>query len=455
MSPCAAICKGMTAEFPGLARWIARQARVSAANLERAISATHLCRRREGFGQIVVPAPGSVLASPEMADWDPEPDYFFHWLRNSAIVMYAVAGLMGDAEGEADRARWRLHFGDFVSFSPALSRLDGPAFLARSRHRSATWADHQQFLRPDAEISALAGDAVLAEARFNPDGTIDITRWSRPQYDGPALRALACLRYLAAGGAETDELRSLLRLDLAFTARHADHSCIGPWEEEEAQAHHYFTALVQLGALAHGRRWAEADAAVWQAAEDRLRAGLARRWSNRHGVYAAARDDPAGSPGDLVDAAELVAVVSAALPSGAHSADDPRVHATQAAIEDMFARTLPINRALPAGSAPALGRWRGDRYFGGGAWYPTTLAAAALCYMRACDPNQDGPALARRGDAYMATVQALTPADGSLSEQVDRSTGRPSSARHLSWSYAAFLEAARLRARALAHLALD
>jgi glucoamylase len=54
----------------------------------------------------------------------------------------------------------------------------------------------------------------------------------------------------------------------------------------------------------------------------------------------------------------------------------------------------------------------------------------------------------RRGDAFMATLRALTPADGALSEQVDRETGAPTSARHLTWSYAAFVSTARLRAQA-------
>src|SRR3546814_13984417 len=48
----------------------------------------------------------------------------------------------------------------------------------------------------------------------------------------------------------------------------------------------------------------------------------------------------------------------------------------------------------------------------------------------------------------MATLRALTPADGALSEQVDRETGAQTSARHLTWSYAAFVSTARLRAQA-------
>jgi glucoamylase len=418
------------------AAWIADQARHSAAALERAISASGVTRRRDAFGQVVVPARGSVLASPVIADWDPEPDYFFHWVRDSALVMRSVAELMQDAADDSERRRWRRHFEDFVRFSLALCDLDGADLLRSSRHRETTRQDHRKFLRPDAELQKLSGDKLLGEPRFNPDGTLDVQRWSRPQYDGPALRAFACLRYLAGGGPPGDDLSRLLRLDLDFTLRHAGHRCIGPWEEAGENAHHYYVAVVQLGALVQGRAWAGDKEAAWRKAEAKLTAGLERHWHARAGVYAAIRDMPGDAAEDLVDAAQLLAVLDAELPEGPHSAADPRVAATQAAIEGLFARELPINRDLPPGRAPALGRSRHDRYFGGGAWYPTTLAAAALCYRR--DELQ-------RGDAFMATVRALTPADGALSEQVDRESGRPTSARHLTWSYAAFVSAARLR----------
>ncbi|HZD92314.1 MAG TPA: glycoside hydrolase family 15 protein, partial [Pseudolabrys sp.] len=148
---------------------------------------------------------------------------------------------------------------------------------------------------------------------------------------------------------------------------------------------------------------------------------------------------------DLVDAAVLLAVLDADLPHEPHSIGDPCVQKTQSAIESLFGREFPINRGR---AAPALGRSRGDRYFGGGAWYPTTLAAASLCYRRALHTPHIEAAMIARGDAFMATVRALTPADGALSEQIDRTTGAQTSARHLTWSYAAFVAAARLRARA-------
>jgi glucoamylase len=49
----------------------------------------------------------------------------------------------------------------------------------------------------------------------------------------------------------------------------------------------------------------------------------------------------------------------------------------------------------------------------------------------------------------MRTVQAFTPGSGELSEQFDQTTGAQTSAKHLSWSYAAFITAAASRAEAI------
>jgi glucoamylase len=81
----------------------------------------------------------------------------------------------------------------------------------------------------------------------------------------------------------------------------------------------------------------------------------------------------------------------------------------------------------------------------------TTLAAASLCYRRSATTGDDS--LIARGDAFMATVRDLTPADGHFAEQVDRSSASPASARDLTWSYAAFVATARLRTAARASAA--
>ena len=117
----------------------------------------------------------------------------------------------------------------------------------------------------------------------------------------------------------------------------------------------------------------------------------------------------------------------------AAAAPDERLMATLAKLESLFGELYPINQNR---RAPALGRYGDDAYYGGGARYAATLAAAEFCY-RAGDRPQ--------GDAYLETVRAFTPASGDLSEQFDRNTGAQTSARHLAWSYAAFITAMAAR----------
>jgi glucoamylase len=435
--------ESVSADRGELAIWIAAQARRSVVAMERAISATSVARVRDTFAQTIIPARGSVLASPSVADWNPEPDYFFHWVRDSAIVMSVVADLAAHASDPRERARWTRHFEDFIAFSLRLTELEGTAALAVLRDARIR-PEARKFLREDSELRALAGNAVLGEPRFNPDGTLDIFRWSRPQFDGPALRALACLQFFRAGRHESGALTSLLQRDLEFTLRHAGERCIGPWEEEGENAHHYHVGVVQLGALVHGRGWIDEPLRV--AAETRLRAQLDRHWSSRHEVYVAILPLTSDARDDLIDTACLLAVLDADLPDGPHSIADEKVWSTVAALERLFADIFPINAGR---AAPALGRSRADRYFGGGAWYPTTLAAASLCYRRALREPASRAQMLARGDAYMRTVWDLTPPDGTFSEQVDRTSGAPASARDLAWSYAAFVSAARLRNKAV------
>ncbi len=215
--------------------WIARQREQAISGLLRSISAP-VVKARPGFGQVIKPAMGSVVASPVPASYDPDPDYFFHWFRDSAAVMDALA-LVRDAVPGSRRL-----FEDFVDFSLALFRLDGRQMPPD--WRAAAAPDFVCFLRRD--IGDVYGDAISADTRVNPDGTLDISDWPRPQYDGPALRALALLRW---GPARDSEI-SLLKQDLAFTLAHAREHCFDIWEEEIGL--HYYTISVCEAALAAG-----------------------------------------------------------------------------------------------------------------------------------------------------------------------------------------------------------
>jgi glucoamylase len=461
--------------------WIAAEARVATTSMLHAISATHLVMERPGFGQRVSPRRGSVLASPVPAHYDPDPDYFFHWFRDAAIVIDAlrVALLAGYTERSAVS---RFH--EFLQFALSLHSLDGREFLQRSNFRAKVQPAFLQYLRPDPEIAALSGDAVLADVRVNADGTPDFIRWTRPQTDGPALRCLALLRWwqqfpdlrqdLPLGRA----LGEVIRTDLAFALAHVREPCGDLWEEESG--YHYYTQLLQAEALSSGAEWLEASgehasARAGRIAAEQTLAFLDGFWSADGGFYrsrtAAGSTDPSKDP----DIAVILAALHAGRAGGRHSVLDPRTQATLSALEELFEAEYAINRERPPGRGPALGRYGSDRYYGGGAWFLATLAAAEFYFRLAqslrgsalmpvvpanarfrqrlgateAERGEDWARLAvERGDAIMRTVQAFTPASGELSEQFDRSTGAQTSAKHLSWSYAAFITAAASRAEA-------
>ena len=436
---------GKAGEALPLEAWIERQARISAAKLARAVSATWLICNRRGFGQTIRPAKGSVLASPEIDAAGAAPDYFFHWLRDGAAVMDAALVLV---EGPDARA-WIERFEDWVGFTLGLGRLDGKAFLQRGDFRRPVQEWALQFVRPDEEIAAVADDRAFDDVRYGADGELDFIKWSRPQHDGAALGVLAALRFwrrnLSTSDAARQSLIDLIGQSLDYTAARADVPSYDIWEED--LGHHYYTRLVQCTALEEGATWSESRgdrqrAALCRNAASQLARALDGFWSEERGIYRS-RNEPSGPSSKALDMAVILAVLHAGHLSGPHSVADPRVVSTMARIEEMFAADYALNRghARPF----AFGRYRGDRYFSGGAWYLASFAAAEFHYRAASASPGDSDELRARGDAILAAVRGYIPASGELSEQFDQTSGAQTSAKNLTWSYAAFLTASQAR----------
>lgn len=482
------------AESP-LGHWMARQYEVSAAAMLRAISATHLVKVREGFGQTIRPARGSVLASTAMGSWDPDPDYFFHWLRDSAIVIDALRHLVMDGTHAKEGL---AHCKDFVAFSLRLNALDGENFLhLAGDFRRKVDPGFLKYVRDDDDLAGIRGERVLGEPRFNPDGTLDILKWSRPQHDGAALRALALMRFWPFDGfddASRALMRELILTDLGFVSRNWRSPCYDMWEEE--LGHHYSTRLAHYAALAEGAAWMEKtreggieDARPLRKAAQEIAVSLDEYWDQGKGFYLSRRGVKNAASGKELDFATILAVIHAGRRQGAHSVLDPKVMATLARLEDLFDASYAINKDRPQGRAPAMGRYAGDNYFSGGAYYFSTLGAAEFYYWLAREiaEGADLPAAAenreclrhlgvtsdvaglepqqrrhrhfeaclRRGDQFMATVAAYTPASGELSEQFDQRTGAQTSAKSLAWSHAAFITATARRKAALRSFSLQ
>ena len=145
---------------------------------------------------------------------------------------------------------------------------------------------------------------MLAEARVNPDGTLDFTRWARPQNDGPALQVLTLTRWRDARTDLDDALQAamldLVIGDLDFIRTHATEHSFDIWEEETG--YHYYTQLVQAEALVRGAEWLEerGDAIRARACRsivDELRPRLDAYWSAEDGYYRSRTGVVGGVPG--------------------------------------------------------------------------------------------------------------------------------------------------------------
>ncbi|ARN82888.1 glycoside hydrolase family 15 protein [Methylocystis bryophila] len=467
--------------------WASEQKRFCVSAMLRAVSATTLVKHRPGLGQTIRPVRGSILASPEMASYDPKPDYFFHWLRDSALVADALREAIEDETLEPSGVE---HLVDFVAFSLKLCRLDGPTFLRQGGYPEAVEQSFQQHLRPRAEIGAIVGDKILGEARHNADGGLDVMKWGRPQNDGPALRALAVMRFFALDAFRAraaEAALTLLRYDLDYTLSHWRLPCCDLWEENIG--FHYHTRLVQQAALAEGAAFLAAAgdakrASACAKAASALLAALDSHFDAEDGVYRPRLPEDGLNASALrrLDIAVVLAAIHAGRRAGPHSVTDPKMLATFFALERLFEEEYPINQGRPADRAPALGRYAGDSYFSGGAYYFSTLGAAQFCFLLAQaaaegeeiavtkesraplaailqtpaaalpQAGKIGEALAeaalRRGDMYLATVRRFTPASRELSEQFSQLDGAPTSADNLTWSYACFVTALAARQRA-------
>ena len=444
---------------PAFESWLDGQLSHSASAMLSSISPVPIVKHRPGFGQTIRPVAGAIVASPGLGNYDPDPDYFFHWFRDSAVVIDALRLLYVERRIGAEALQ---HLRDFIRFSLALNELDGRAIAAVQDRRARVPPELLQYLREDHELASVHGDAVAAETRVNPDGTLDVLRWARPQHDGPPLRALALLRWVAGGhldAALLAEVAPLIRFDLGFTLRHWREPSFDIWEEESG--HHYYTLRVSAAALAEGAAWLEGlgDAAQARRCREESKAVLRLLdgyWVDEGGAtrgYYRSRELTDGRPSPkALDIAVILSVIHSLGTEAAHSPADVRMQATLARLDALFDAAYPINHGGAAGRGTAMGRYAGDVYCSGGAYYFSTLGAAEFCFRAAAldGDASHGNQWMERGDAYLATVRAYTPAGGDLSEQFDQNSGAQTSAKQLAWSHAAFISCVSARRIALA-----
>ncbi|KAI8904211.1 Six-hairpin glycosidase-like protein [Powellomyces hirtus] len=435
------------------------------------------------------------------------PDYYYHWIRDSALAMAVVNGLYERSAVDSDESRaMEARMWAFVELTTYLQ-----------------WPE-----RPSPG---------LGEPKFYVNGDTFTGPWGRPQNDGPALRALTLIHfaetYVGRGGKMQTVLDRLypadghwgIKADLAYVAAPTLGQGLGFDIWEEVRGHHFYTRLAQQAAMVAGQRFCGwvGDADMGDRLEKTRRylgEALPHHWSEMDGhiletldwaggvgdkprsitfrPYSSPSPDSSPSPG-----------TAAAPQSITFRPDSPEIRATLTRLLEMFERLYSINKRVwdPSGHVmgPALGRYAEDKYDGygrswGNPWFLTTAAVAEYMYVTVgqwLDEGRiviDGGSEGERrffervvggslggedgrqqrqtvvwsrssdvfrqlvcnatliGDAFLYRVKYHAGAEGRLSEQMNRHTGFEQGARDLTWSYAAVVTAKWARDEVVNHV---
>lgn len=390
-------------------------------------------------------ARGVVIASPSKSD----PDYYFHWTRDAALVMEAVVQLYEQSSGDK-RKEYGLRLMEYVDFS------------------------RQNQLTP-----TLTG---LGEPRFYVDGRGYEGEWTRPQYDGPALRVLTLLHWadlVKMENSPLDPLKSLytvVETDLDFLKKHWLLTSFDVWEE--VRGFNFNTLIIQRSAFLAAAKMFEQFGDHNQKNSyihlaDQVSQKLRLHWDSQKGYFLSTRDQDGGlrDKVSLLDTSVILGVLHAKNTQGEFSVLDSSILATAEKLEKTFEEIYPLNRQH---SVPLIGRHREDKYYGGNPWFLTTFAFAEFHYILAqqlelgaslvvdamnlqylrkisgIDLNLGEDLMSYpeviqsiryRGDQFIFNALLYAKAGVHLSEQIDRVKGHQVSARDLTWSYSSLLTA--------------
>lgn len=379
-------------------------------------------------------SPGAVIASPSLA----LPDYFYHWVRDAALVMNSLLQVYERTTDADLRRAYRKQLLNWVAFEERL-------------HKEGT----------------------LGEPKFYVNGKAFTGPWGRPQNDGPAARAITLIHLahilLEEGEGDfvreklyTPELpaRSLVKMNLEYTAHHWQESSFDLWEE--VRGHHFYTRMLQRSALVQGADLAERMGDPGAARFYRQEAARLDDVLLTHRDFAKGLIEPTvGNDGgwahkqESLDVAVLLGSLHASLPGATFSVNDEWILASAQKLEERFQDLYAVNRN--SSLATAIGRYPEDVYdghgfSGGNPWFLATNAYAEL-YCRAADELLEGRSagqaseversqnLRESGIAYLDRVLYHMGKDGHMSEQFSRKNGFMQGAVDLSWSYASYLTA--------------
>ncbi|KAF6755775.1 glucoamylase [Ephemerocybe angulata] len=394
---------------------------------------------------------GVVIASPSTSD----PDYLYTWTRDASLVYKSLVERL--IRGETDL-----------------------------RTKIDQYVDSQAYLQTVSNPSGTISSGGLGEPKFNINLTAFTGSWGRPQRDGPALRATALTQYsnwLIKNGNQSyvsQKVWPVIKLDLDYTAQYWNYTGFDLWEEISSSS--FFTTAAQHRALVEGAALATnlgqtASATSYSTQAPNVLCFQQSYWNPSAGYVTS--NTGGGRSGKDVNSAIASAHnfdPSAGCDATTFQPCSDKALASLKVYIDSFRSIYPINSGKAANQAVATGRYAEDVYYGGQPWYLATAAVAeqlydaiivwkaekaitvtatSLDFFRPFSSSVVAGTYASDSttyttllngvqafaDGFIEVIAQYTPADGSLAEQYRRDTGVPTSATHLTWSYASILTA--------------
>ncbi|KAF8635222.1 hypothetical protein AX17_003997 [Amanita inopinata Kibby_2008] len=396
---------------------------------------------------------GIVIASPSATN----PNYLYTWTRDSALVLKVII----DQFTLGLDTTLRYEIDNYVGAQAIIQQLNDP--------------------------SGGPTTGGLGEPKFNIDETAFTGPWGRPQRDGPALRATALITWanylLSHSNASyvTSTLWPIIQMDLNYVSSNWNQSTFDLWEEVNSSS--FFTTAVQHRAMREGASLASAigqSSTTYTNEAENLLCFLQSYWNNAGHITANTGGGRSGKDANTVLASIHTFDPAAGCDPVTFQPCSDKALANLKVYVDAFRSIYPINSGIASNQGVATGRYPEDTYFNGNPWYLTTLAAAEQLYDALIVWNQQGsitvtslsqpffstfiPGIATGtyssgsstfttltsdiktfADSFVATVAKYTPSGGGLSEQYDKSTGAPTSAVDLTWSYASLLTSWQVR----------
>ncbi|KAG9000988.1 hypothetical protein FRB90_011698, partial [Tulasnella sp. 427] len=388
-------------------------------------------------------ASGVVIASPSTSN----PDYLYTWTRDSSLVY-----------------KWIID-----QFTAGLD--------STLRTGIQNWVASEGRLQQVSNPSGTVSTGGLGEPKFNIDETAFTGAWGRPQRDGPALRAIAMMRYVNwllnnSGSTEAATIWTYIKLDLDYVASNWGSTGYDLWEEVSGNS--FFTTAVQHRSMREGAKLATALGDTTRASTYTTQAGsllcyLQNYWSSSNGYIISNLNANNGRSG--LDTNSILASIHTFDPNaGCESATfqpcSDKALANHKAVVDSFRSIYSINSGIASNRGVAVGRYKEDSYYNGNPWYLCTFAAAEQLYDALYTWNKTASitvtstslsffqqflstvtagtyasttstystliaGVQQMADDFVLINKQYTPSSGALSEQYTKSAGTPTSASDL------------------------